>query len=423
MSWFTLYLPTRLEYMLAIRYLRASKAQGGVAIMTVISFLGIALSVFALIATLAVRAGFRYEFVQTIIGANAHVQVYAEIPDHAGVSFASIASDLLRVPDVITAAPTIRRQALISHQNSNAGIEAFGLSPQALAALPRIADTETALGELASVRDGNIAIGIGVARTLGVILGDNVRILSPSGVKTPFGVAPRVHVYKVAYIFQAGRYDIDNTRVYMSFADAERFFNTNGQADYIALTTFDPERVDALLPRLQNAAPVPLQFWTWRDAAGHFLRALTVEDNVMFVVMSIVVLIAAMNIVSGLIMLVKNKTADIAILRTMGLSQKSILHVFMLCGGMISLSATLLGVAMGCLFALYIDPIFNAIEVFFGNGVWDESVRGIYALPARLQLADIAQAVFLSLLLSGLASYLPAQRAARKHPVEALRAG
>ena len=260
-----------------------------------------------------------------------------------------------------------------------------------------------------------------MARELGVIVGEKVRIISPNGTRTAFGTSPRVSAYEVVYIFTAGRYDIDRTRVYMPIDQAQLFFNKDNVVDEIEVMVADPDGVEALLPALLRAAGERGLVWTWRDASGGFLRALEVEDNVMFVILSILVLIASMNIISGLIMLVKNKGRDIGILRTMGLTEGSVLRVFFICGAGIGTLGTLLGVGLGCLFALYIDPIFSFVNWAMGGGVWDPSIRGIYALPAQLRLGDVVSAVTLSLGLSWIVTIFPARRAARMNPVEALR--
>jgi lipoprotein-releasing system permease protein len=194
-----------------------------------------------------------------------------------------------------------------------------------------------------------------------------------------------------------------------------------GAANEIEVMVVDPEEVDFLTLDILRVAGDRALLWTWRDTSGGFLRALEIEDNVMFIILSILVLIAAMNIVSGLIMLVKNKGSDIGILRTMGLSEGSVLRVFFICGAFTGVIGTALGVIFGCLFAIYIDPIFSFVNYVAGGGVWDPAVRGIYQLPAELRLEDVLKAVFLSLGLSFVVTIFPARRAARMNPVEALR--
>ena len=419
---------SRFEFMIAWRYLRAKRAEGGVSVMTWISLIGITLAVFALIATLAVRAGFRAEFVDTILGANAHVTVYSagRVAEDGRMikafeDYDAIAAKLATLPGVTRAAPLVKGQVMVTSAEGPAlGAEVYGIRLEDLKTIPRVGTNADAYGNIDDFERG-IAIGSGIARELGVTVGDRIRLVAPSGVKTAFGSSPRVNAYEVVYVFTAGRWDIDKTRIYMPFAEAQSYFNREGLADEFEVMVQDPENIDAYtIPALDMAGEDAL-IWTWRDAAGSFLRALDIEDNVMFIILSILVLIAAMNIVSGLIMLVKNKGRDIGILRTMGLTEGSILRIFFVCGAFTGVVGTALGVALGCLFAIYIDPIFSFVNYMAGGGVWDPSIRGIYALPAKLQWWDVASAVALSLGLSFIVTIFPARRAARMNPVEALR--
>ncbi|WP_299165421.1 lipoprotein-releasing ABC transporter permease subunit [uncultured Tateyamaria sp.] len=416
------------EWMIAWRYLRARRAEGGVSTMTWISLIGITLAVFALIATLSVRSGFRAEFVDTILGANAHVTVYqiGEVSADTGRIDRTIAdyeakAEALRAVDGVTrAAPLVRGQVMANLRSRNAGVQVYGMNAADLAGLPRIADPETSQGDISRFEQG-VAIGSGVAQELGAQVGDRIKLISPNGVRTAFGTSPRINAYEVTYIFSAGRYDIDRVRVYLPLAEAQSFFNREGVVDEIEVMVDNPEGVDGYSRTLLQTAGERAQLWTWRDASAGFLRALEVEDNVMFIILSILVLIAAMNIVSGLIMLVKNKGRDIGILRTMGLTEGSVLRVFFICGAFTGIIGTAMGVILGCLFALYIDPLFSFVNYVMGGGVWDPSIRGIYALPAQLNASDVLSAVALSLGLSFVVTIFPARRAARMNPVEALR--
>jgi lipoprotein-releasing system permease protein len=415
------------EWMIAWRYLRARRAEGGVSVMTWISLIGITLAVFALIATLAVRSGFRAEFVDTILGSNAHVTVYqlGEVGangrlDRSISDYDAVAAEVAKVPGVTRVAPLVRGQVMINRASENAGVQVYGISAENLMTIPRIASSDQATGDISRFEEG-IAIGIGVADSLGVGVGDRVKLINPTGVRTALGVSPRVNAYDVVYVFAAGRYDIDQTRVYLPITEAQSFFNKEGIADELEVMVENPERVDDLAVPLLQAAGERSQIWTWRDASSSFLSALDIEDRVMFVILSILVLIAAMNIVSGLIMLVKNKGRDIGILRTMGLSEGSVLRVFFICGAFTGIIGTALGVILGCLFALYVDQIFGFVNYLSGGNAWDASIRGIYFLPAKLQLGDVLSAVALSLGLSFIVTIFPARRAARMNPVEALR--
>lgn len=418
---------SRFERMIAWRYLRAKRAEGGVSVMTWISLIGITLAVFALIATLAVRAGFRAEFVDTILGANAHVTVYsAGRADENGnlvkgfTEYEALSQALAAVPGVTRAAPMIRGQVMVSSQGATNGAEVYGLSEDDLKSIPRVGLGAQAEGDIDRFDEG-VAIGSVLARELGVTVGDRIRVISPDGVRTAFGTSPRVNAYEVVYIFTAGRYDIDRTRLYLPFTEAQSYFNREGLADEFEVMVDQPDDVDRYAAPLLQAGGDDAILWTWRDSSGAFLRALDVEDNIMFVILSILVLIATMNIISGLIMLVKNKGRDIGILRTIGLTEGSVLRIFFMCGAFTGIVGTVLGVVLGCLFALYIDPLFSAVNYLAGGGVWDPSIRGIYALPAKLQWVDVLSAVSLSLGLSFIVTIFPARRAARMNPVEALR--
>ncbi|MBV0890831.1 lipoprotein-releasing ABC transporter permease subunit [Paracoccus sp. Z118] len=423
---------SRYEFMIAWRYLRARRAEGGVSTMTWISLIGIALGVMALIATLAVRSGFRAEFVDTILGANAHTTVYmppSQIENAlteetyviAGTiaDYQAAAGAIEDLPGVLRVDPVVKGQVMATaHGRSNVA-EVLGLTLDDLQGIPRIADPATGFGDIEAFEAG-IAIGSGIARELGVGIGDRVQLISPEGAQTPFGTTPRVSAYEVVYIFTAGRYDIDRTRIYMPLPDAQSYFNREGAVDELQVYVADPERVDALTPALVQAVPGSL-VWTWRDASGSFLSALDIEDDVMFIILSVLVLIASMNITSGLIMLVKNKGRDIGILRTMGLTEGAVLRVFFLCGAFTGIIGTIAGVVLGVALALNVDPIMAGINWISGGDAWDPAVRGIYELPADLRAVDIAKAVGLSLTLSFLVTIFPARRAARMNPVEALR--
>jgi len=415
------------EWMIAWRYLRARKSEGGVSVMTWISLIGIALAVFALIATLAVRSGFRAEFVDTILGANAHATIYNTVEiDVNGVATRTIsnyderAESIRQVPGVTSVAPLVRGEVMVSSPSGAVGVQVYGMTHENLLGLDRIADAETSIGDINEYPNG-VAIGSGVARELAISVGDQIKLISPDGLQTLFGTSPRIKSYPVTYIFTAGRYDIDRTRIYMPFAEAQSFFNREGVVDELEVRVEAPEQVEDMTLALLAAGGERTLIWTWKDASGAFLRALEIEDNVMFIILSILVLIATMNIVSGLIMLVKNKGRDIGILRTFGLTEGAVLRVFFICGASIGVVGTLVGVVLGCLFTIYIDPIFSAVNHLSGGGVWDPSVRGIYNLPAQLRVGDVVSAVSLSLGLSFVITIFPARRAARMNPVEALR--
>lgn len=427
----------RFEWMIAWRYMRAKRAEGGVSIMTWISLIGVTLAVFALIAVLAVRSGFRADFVDTIVGANAHLTVRQNYVETVTVTQGdqsvdvtrrvntiadgdALAAQLRAIDGVTRAAPIIRGEGLATVGSASSFVQIYGITPDDLADIPLVVNPQSSSGAVTDFGQG-IALGSGVARALGVQVGDRVNLLSAEGVNTAAGRSPRRNTYDVVYIFQTGRYITDISRIYLPLEDAQTFFSRDGVHDEIEIYVADPDRVEDWIAPLYAALEPESFLYSWKDNEGAYLRALTVEDNVMFVIMAILVLIASMNIISGLIMLVKNKGRDIGILRTMGLSEGSVLRIFFICGAGLGTLGTVLGVILGCLFAIYIDTIFAVVNYVAGGGVWDPSIRGIYNIPAKLELADVLLAIALSLSLSWIVTIFPARRAARMNPVEALR--
>ncbi len=422
-----IYLFSNYEFLIAWRYLRSKRTEGGVSTMTWISVVGISLSVFALIATLSVRSGFRAELVDTILGANAHVTVYKQpTKDSNGnvyrgfKDYESANSIISSLNSVSRAAPLIRGQIIASANATTTGVDVFGISPENILSIRRVSDPKTSIGDINNFKKG-LAIGSGVAQALSVSVGDEIKLISPTGVKTAFGASPRVKTFEVQYVFSAGRHDMDKIRIYMPFRIAQEYFDRDNLADEIEVLVNQPDQIEKIVEELSSATDDKFLFWTWKDASGNYLRALEIEDNVMFVIMSILVLIATMNIISGLIMLVKNKSRDIAILRTIGLSEKSVLRIFFLCGAITGIIGTFFGTLMGCAFAVYVDTIFSFINVISGGDVWDPTIRGIYSIPAQLRWEDVLTAVLLSIGLTFSITYFPARRAARLDPIEALR--
>ena len=415
------------EFLIAWRYLRAKRSEGGISVMTLISMIGIALAVAALIIVLAVRSGFRTEFVDAILGANAHVTVfeYNVDPQNGKLNYAiknynALTEKIAKVPGVKRAAPIIRNQVMANSADFNTGVVVYGISLDNLKSIPNIASSDRGQGNIDDFENG-VAIGVGVAKSLRLDLGDRIKLISPNGIQTAFGISPRVKSFTVSYIFSAGHYEIDQTRLYMTFKDAQSFFDREGLADEIEVFIDEPELVERFEPSLKKVISENVIIETWRDYAGGFLRALAIEDNVMLVIMIVLILLSTMNIISGLIMLVKNKGKDIGILRTMGLTRGSILRIFFLCGAGIGLVGTVLGVIVGILFVLNIDAIFSVVNYVSGGEVWDPSIRGIYHLPSELRGVDVLKAVGISLSLSFVITIFPARRAARMDPVEALR--
>jgi len=431
---------SRFEFLIAWRYIRAKRAEGGVSVMTWISLIGVTLAVFALVATLAIRSGFRADLVNTIVGANPHISLsYQEfetvtvtqgdqsvevsrmvdtITDYTGMT-ARVAA----VEGVVSAYPVVTGEGLLSSGEAQGFVQVQGIAPGDLSAIPLVRDPMWSSGELSDFGavESGVVLGSGVANRLRVGVGDRVTLLTASGVQTAAGRSPRRGTFQVVHVVQTGRVTLDESQVFLPLPQAQEFFNKGAAVDRIQVFVTDPDTVERVVPSVADQLQQGWWILTWKDFAGSYLRALTVEDNVMFVLLSILVLIASMNIISGLVMLVKNKGRDIGILRTMGLTEGSVLRIFFICGAGIGTLGTILGVVLGSLFAVYIDPIFSFVNWAAGGGVWDPSIRGIYNLPAKLEPRDVLSAVSLSLFLSWVVTIFPARRAARMNPVEALR--
>ncbi len=415
------------EFLIAWRYLRARRAEGGVSVMTWISLIGVTLAVFALVTTLAVRTGLRAETLRIILGAQAHLEVYhtEQLRDDGTTDrlirdYDAVAERIAAMPNVTGAVPVVKGRLIANLRQNNAPIELYGIAPDALQGFPSIAEAEVQFGDLSRLSEG-IALGEGVARNLGVGVGDTIRVISPDGVKTAFGTSPRVSAYEVVYIFRSGQTFIDGSRAYLPLEEAQVFLNREGGVDQIDVMLADPESVERLQPTVLEASGGPAFGWTWRDRSGGMLRALQLQDNALYILLFILVLIATLNIVSGLVMLVKNKGRDIGILRTIGLSEGSILRVFILVGASVGIAGTLLGAVLGVIFAANIEHVYALMDNLTGNSRAGLEAQGFFFPPAILRPFDLALAIGLSLLLSFAVTILPARRAARMNPVEALR--
>lgn len=420
------------ELRIAFRYLFAKRSEGGLSAVAWYSLIGVTLSVATLIVIQAVMIGFRVEFVSKILGANSHLSVYSdsfikEKRQGLNKELQEIISEKLKqVDSVINTMPIIMETVMASSTSGNAGVQVFGIQEEDLLKLPLLINPENTQGDIKKFSDG-IAIGSSLARQLGVKVESNIRLVSPSGAKTVFGVTPRAMDFKVSYIFTVGRYDIDSTRIYMPISDAKNFFNRNNSVDRIDVLVDQPNIIESISDEINlNLMEVKgnkFVVWNWKQASNSFLSALDIERKAMFVIWSLVVLIAALNIISGLVMMVKNKTQDIAILRTIGFSRFSIMRIFFIAGSLIGVLGTILGVILGCLFSSYLHEIQNLVEFIFGGTVWDPQVRYLTKIPVKLRTSDILSATSIALVISLLITILPSYRAASLNPIEGLRHG
>jgi lipoprotein-releasing system permease protein len=407
------------EWLIAGRYLRARRRERAISAITGFSLVGIMLGVATLIVVMAVMNGFRAELVKRILGVNAHVMAMPSAED--GYDYAAAAQRITAIPGVARAAPMLEARILASGPGGATGVLMRAYAPDDLRRLPAIAHPEEATGDPAALENGTVAIGEGLATQLGVGLGDRITLISPDGPSTPFGRSIRSRAYEVSYVFRIGMHEYDRAFVFATLADARILLSRDGRADGIEVMVDDPDRVEDWDAPIRTALDAPATLWTWKQANGAFLDALRIERNTMFIILTLLILIAALNIISGLIMLVKDKGRDIGILRTMGLTRGAILRVFFICGASIGVVGTALGVGLGVLFTLNIRKVQSVVEALSGGSVWDPSIRVLSGIPTDLRLGDVALAAGLAIALSFLATFYPAWRAARMDPVEALR--
>src|ERR1700704_7077189 len=407
------------EWMLSLRYLRARRREGFISVIAGFSFLGIMLGVATLIIVMAVMNGFRTELLDKILGLNGHLLI--QPLDSPLTDWEAVAARIAMVPGVRLAAPVVEGQALASSPFNANGVLVRGIRGADLARLGSIA-SNIKQGTLEGFDDAQgVAIGRRLPEQLSLRGGDSVTLVSPRGAVTPMGTTPRIKPYKIAAIFEIGMSEYDAAFVYMPLPEAQAYFNRAGDVTAIELYVDSPDRILAFRKPIADAAQRPIYMIDWRQRNATFFGALQVERNVMFLILTLIVLVAALNIVSGLIMLVKDKGPAIAILRTMGASQGSILRVFLITGASIGVVGTFVGLMLALLVCLNIESIRQFLSWFTGTTLFDPALYFLSRLPADMDVKETTAVVVMALTLSLLATLYPSWRAARLDPVEALR--
>ncbi|MCB1491324.1 MAG: lipoprotein-releasing ABC transporter permease subunit [Rhodobiaceae bacterium] len=405
--------------MMARRFITARKSEKFVSVITWISLIGITLGVATLIIVMAVMNGFRQELLNKILGINGHVLVYPA--DTTFTDYADVAIRLNKVDGVVHAVPLAEGQVMASGPTGAAGILLRGIRPEDIDAIHSVAET-VRQGSLVSFMAGDgLLIGSRLAQNLGVIVGDKITLLQPRGAVTPFGVTPKVRAYEVTGIFEMGMAEYDSTFAIMPLAEAQGYLNLDDTVNAIEVYTDDPENVEAILPRIEAAAGRQIYVSDWRQRNATFFNTLQVERNVMFLILTLIILIAALNIISGLITLVRDKSADIAILRTMGLDRYAVLRIFFIAGASIGVVGTLSGLILGTLVCINIETIRQWISLLTGTELFSPEVYYLTQLPAEMNPHEVVAVVAMALFLSFVATLYPAWRAAQLDPVEALR--
>jgi lipoprotein-releasing system permease protein len=406
------------EWMIAARYLRAKRQESFISVISLFSLIGIALGVATLIIVMSVMNGFKVELLKSILGLSGHVTIQSQIGNLS--DFDRVAGRIKAIPGVVRVTPIVDGQVLASLNNANAGVVVRGIRQTDLAKTPVAEKLRT--GSLAYFdRDDVVIVGSGLAAKLGVQVGGDITLISPKGEVTPFGTTLRTKTYHVISTFRIGNTLYDSNYIFMPLPEAQLYFNTGDAVSGIEVTLTDADADIAMLPALTKAAGPQARAIPWQDINSAFFEAIEVEKNVMFLILSLIILVAALNIVSGLIMLVKDKSPDIAILRTMGATRGAVMRVFFIAGASIGVAGTLIGFAVGVLFCAYIENIRQFLSKLTGTPLFDPTIYFLSRMPAELAPGQVAAVVVMALALTFLATLYPSWRAARLDPVEALR--
>ncbi len=409
------------ERAVAGRYLRARRGEQFVSVIAGFSLVGIALGVATLIIVMSVMGGFKVDLLNRILGFNGHLGVYgagAPLTDYE-----TLAEKIRAIPNVVSAIPVVDGQVLLTDdRGSSTGGLVRGIRQTDLKALQAVSSHILAGSLDAFEGDDAIAVGVGLARRFGLAIGSQLTLVSPEGAATAFGTIPRVRAYRVVAIFQVGMNEYDTGYVFLPLEAAQIFFQKPNAVTQIEVMVRDPERVGEVSRAIRAAlASVRIAVVDWQQSNNSFFAAVQVEQNVMFLILTLIILVAAFNVISSLIMMVKDKTRDIAVLRTLGAGRGSVMRIFLMCGASVGVTGTVVGTLIGVLFCRNIQTIQGWVESVTGVSVFNPEVYYLTHLPARLDWREVLQVILMALVLSLLATLYPSWRAARTDPVEALR--
>jgi lipoprotein-releasing system permease protein len=406
------------ERMVAFRYLRARRQEGFVSVIAIFSLLGIALGVATLIIVMSVMNGFRADLIGRILGLNGHLGVYA--PGATMPDFDAAAAKVRAVPGVVSATPLVEGQVMASSDAGASGALVRGIRPDDIRARKLIADHIVA-GSLADFGGDEIAIGDRLAQRLGVTVGGKITLISPEGTDTAFGTMPRMKTYEVAALFDVGFYEYDSTFIYVPLQAAQLFFKMPNAVSYLEVFVANADDSSAVGQAIAKSLDQPVRILDWQHANSSIVNAVEIERNVMFLILTLIIVVAAFNIISGMIMMVKDKGRDIAILRTMGASRGMILRIFMLSGASIGVVGTLAGFGLGVVITKNLETIRQFLQSVLHVDLFSAEIYFFTRIPAHIDDGEVGVVVIMALVLSFLATLYPSWRAARLDPVEGLR--
>ena len=410
---------SRYERMVAWRYMRSRRRPWAPSAIAGFSIAGIAVGVMALIVVMSVMNGFHKELLDKILGVNGHL--FLQASESPLTDYEDVVKIVEKVEGVTIAIPMVESAAGVSSPAGQAGALVRGVKENDVKRLPGIAGN-VKLGTLDGFDSaGGVAIGMRMAENLGLRIGDNITILTAKGAQTPFGVAPRIKAYPVVAIFQIGMSEFDGLFVYMPLPEAQAFFNKDGEASVIEAFVDKPDKMDEMRARLDHIIPRPMLMVDWRQRNKTFFDALKIESTAMFAILTLIVFVAALNIISGLIMLVKDKGRDVAILRTMGARRGAVMRIFLMIGVSNGLVGALLGTAFGMAIASNVEGIRQFVNNVLHTNIFPSELYFLSRLPSIVEPRDVIGVVVMTLVLSTLATIYPSWRAAKLDPVEALR--
>ena len=406
------------ERMVAFRYLRARRQEGFISVIAIFSLLGIALGVATLIIVMAVMNGFRAELLGRILGFNGDINVYAAQGSLG--DYGALAQKVRGLPGVTAAYPLVEGQVMATAKAGAAGALVRGMREQDVAAQPLLAQHVDAPA-MARFKDDGVLVGSRLAFRLGLKAGDSITLLSPQGTATAFGTVPRIKTYTIAGTFNVGMYEFDSSVIFVPLQAAQTFFNLPNAVSSLEVMVADPDQVGAFSREIAGALGPDIRVFDWQQSNLSFFNAVEVERNVMFLILTLIIVVAAFNIISSMIMLVKEKGRDIAILRTMGATRGMILRIFMLSGASVGIVGTVAGFILGVAFADNIEAIRQFVQSIIGTNLFAAEIYFLTQIPARIDPNEVALVLAIAFGLSFLATIYPSWRAARLDPVEALR--
>ncbi|MEQ8307423.1 MAG: lipoprotein-releasing ABC transporter permease subunit [Hoeflea sp.] len=408
------------ERMVAWRYLRSRRKEAFISVIAGFSFVGIMLGVATLIIVMAVMNGFRGELITRILGINGHMIV--QPIDRPLDDYAALAARLKGVDGVVNAIPMVEGQTLASGVGgAGTGALVRGVSAEDFQSMDIVSQNIRSGDLVGFIAGEGVAIGSRMAQSLGLSAGDLITLVAPEGDVTPFGVTPRVKAYPVSAIFEVGMSEYDSAILYMPLEEAQLYFNAEGVVQSIEVFVQDPDDIDAMRPLIEAAAERQIFITDWRQRNQTFFSALQVERNVMFMILTLIILVAALNIISGLIMLVKDKGRDIAILRTMGASSGAVMRIFFMTGAAIGVTGTIAGFLLGVVVCLNVERIRQFFSWLSGTTLFNPELYFLSQLPADMDSGETMVVLVVALALSFIATLIPSWRASRLDPVQALR--